>query len=281
MKWRWRARLLSAVAIFVATAYLAIDSSSLASKPKFLGRTTTTEVVLAAVVVGLSASWGVVDALLERRYLTHRDHIARQVSEISFALWYLTSRSMRTDRLRERFGVHVWLVPQWHWTLVPRRIRRLTPRTWRRKLWTPYMWRAAEYRMDRHNHQGTGIQWKRGTGAIGMCWSTRDRFSFDLHANWGPGELTEARWNLLSPELQLNLRYDQAKSLQAKYRRVVAVPIFRKDHGYPDPEFIGCVVIDTPAGEADLNIAAARFRGLAVSAAAAIAEKIDRSGDRS
>lgn len=94
----------------------------------------------------------------------------------------------------------------------------------------------------------------------------------------GTWELTEARWSTVPDDRKLGLRYDQSRSLYEKYRRVLVIPIFRKDHGYPDPEFIGCIAVDAPAAFRDFDVITKRIRSLSLASALQLAERIDVGG---
>lgn len=159
--WRRRIRLLSALAIVLATAYIAIDSSSLDTRPDWLPEPTQTKVIVAAIIVGLAAGFNLLEAMRREQRIATRDSLSGGLFDVAFPLWYKSSVLMTRESARRKFGVHIWLVPRWHWTLIPRIIRRYTPRDVRARLRTPIMWHALEIRMDKLSHAATGIGWRR------------------------------------------------------------------------------------------------------------------------
>jgi hypothetical protein len=249
---RWRLRYVVATLIAIATAIVALDSSSLSGKSlPWLTRRWT--VLLSVFILGFAVMWNFFDAEVERRRLHRRHSIAVAVSAIAFAVWNKVHRVGYKRWTKERIGLHVWMVPTWHWTLVPRWIRKLTPRKLRAKLPTPSMWRAAQFRL-RETSEPSDILWRRDVGAIGACWRDRKSCFYDLEALWGNQLRTEAEWRTLRREVSLGLDYSQYATIREKYASVLAVPIFRHPDRRADSEFIGCVVVDTPKdGRADID----------------------------
>ena len=206
------------------------------------------------VLFSLGTIWQFIDAEWERRRVRRHHELRTEILSRMFPAWYKICNVGSNRATRERIGVHVWMVPTWHWHLVPEYIRRVTPRSWREKLPTPKMWRACNLRLKEDDNNSTDIEWTRDIGAIGLCWRHRDKQYFDLASLWGDVELSAEAWNDLDVSEKLGLEYVQYKRIRNKYYSVLAWPIF-KDPDNPQSRFIGCVVVDSLASHpVDLNI---------------------------
>lgn len=159
---RWRIRLVFAVATAVAGIIVSLDASSL---PRRGWPTPSPYLLIPAMsVLAVSTLWQVIDAEIERRRVRRRSELRNEINKIMFPAWYKISRVGKNRAIRERIGVHVWIVPTWHWHLVPDFIRNLVPQSIRSLLPTPRMWRACIYRLEDNQHDGTDIRWKRDVG---------------------------------------------------------------------------------------------------------------------
>ena len=196
------------------------------------------------VLLATAVVWQGIDAEIERRRVRRRTELTNEINKLMFPTWYKIRSAARDRATRERIGVHVWMVPTWHWHLVPEVIRSVTPEKLRSRLWTPRMWRACHYRLKDDQHDGTDIRWTRDIGAIGRCWRDRELQYFELPSLWGPDELSEPHWNQLPEASKLGLKYGQYKRIRMKYFSVHVVPIF-KEPKKPGSRLIGCVVVDT------------------------------------
>lgn len=224
-----------------------------------------------ALVAG-AVLWQFVDAEIERRRVKRRTELANEINKLMFPVWYKI-RSVGANRpTRERIGVHVWMVPTWHWHMVPELARSFVPRSWRSRLPTPRMWRACHYRLKDDQHDSTDIHWTRDIGAIGRCWRDRERTVFDMRDRWGSTELFEAQWRNLPAQDKLGLTYRQYQRVHAKYSSVLVFPIF-KVPGSPDTRFIGCVVVDALSTH-PVNLNVEKVLGEAYSASKQIAFRV-------
>ena len=239
---RWMVRLAAAVTTAFAGFIISIDSSSLERrgwwnpKPDLVF---ASMILLAAAVV-----WQVIDAEIERRRVRRRTELTNEINKLMFPVWYKIQATAPDQSTRERIGVHVWMVPTWHWHLVPEFVRNLTPESVRSRIPTPHMWRACNYRLEEDQHDGTDIRWTRDIGAIGLCWRERKRQYFELPLVWGADELDELQWSGLQESAKMGLNYNQYKRVRLKYYSVLVVPIF-KETKQPGSRFIGCVVVDS------------------------------------
>jgi hypothetical protein len=251
---------LLALIVALATYYITIDASSIRAQAQPFGRATPDRIITAAVIIGVSIVAQAFEATYQRRKRIERDAVSREVLRLLFPIWVGVERRLQRREMKDTFGLHVWLVPRWHWTLVPRPVRKATPRGVRARFPTPQMWHAAELRM-RSDQPSTEISWRRGKGVVGMCWRRRHFFYFDAAANWGAARMDEAAWGNLSANDKLGLSYGEYVRLSSKYNRAFAVPIFRHGSQARDPEFIGCVVLDEAAGVEQFDIDTVQVRG--------------------
>ncbi len=244
---RWITRIVFSVMVGIAALVISADSSNTLSGQvgRFL---TPVEIWLAIGMIFLGSVYGVIDALLERHRAKRRHEIAEIVAELLFPLWHDLSELTDKDELavRETLGVHAWLIPSWYALITRPRMRGCIPRSIRRRLPTPQLWRAAQYRL-KHADEATRIKWRRGRGVIGKCWERVDIVYEDLTALWGPQELNYERWKGLPEDSKLGLNYQEYRKIRRKYGSVLAVPI-RHPRGRGAPQFLGCITIDLAVG---------------------------------
>lgn len=256
----------------IAGAIIAIDSSSLRSEGAM--RPPSSLVFWSIVIVALGVVWQYIDAEIERRRVRRRTEVANEIAKIMFPIWYKI-RTVTSDRKsQERLGVHVWMVPSWHWLLIPDWARDLTPETLRARLPTPRLWRACDYRLEDDQHDATDIRWRRDVGAIGLCWRTRRRQHFDLSQLWGNAQtpLTSAQWGALPPDERLGLTHEQYLRIASKYHAVMVIPI-KKDSSKPGSRFIGCVVVDSLVDH-PVNLNVRKVKSKAYTAARSISDRL-------
>lgn len=270
---RWRFRFVVTTVVALATIIVSLDSSSLEKDPGSAWQPARWLVLASILALGFGVFWGYSDAEVERRRVQRRIEMSVLINNIVFPLWHTIVNKVSTSRrARERIGVHVWMVPTWHWTLIPRWLRSMTPRQVRSRLPTPKLWRACQYRL--YDDRGpTDIIWRRDVGAIGRCWRKRQAYYFSVSDNWGAIEMNKVTWEQLPTEHQLGLKYSEYLAIRRKYASVLAAPIFRNPNNVPDSEFIGCLVVDTPA-ESVININVDPVRGLLATAARDIARNL-------
>lgn len=255
--------------------YLTVDSSSLGDEIAIFGPPTKFRIIVAACIVGLSTLIAILESTVVANRMRRQDWIARNVLELVVPLWAILHSLMSDGDCKKTFGVSVWLVPRWHWTLVPRTVRDKTPMSFRRKFPTPRMWRAAQMRLT-PSGQASDIAWRRGVGAIGLCWLNRSPFFYDMESKWGLGTLPEAAWNDLQPQDKMRLRYSEYLHLAGRYRTVLCYPIFRDRPTTVDREFIGCIVVDTSVNAPPYNIDTPQVHSHLFLAATLIALKLER-----
>ena len=276
--WRWRLRLIVAFFTALATAVVMYDSSSMGDKRQLFPWMATDDyakvIWVCIAIIGLSVIITVVDAYVERKRLRRRESISVAVSRALFPTWHLLYSRTQGRENQRWVGVHVWLVPTWHWTVVPRRIRNLCPSRIRARLWTPAMWRAASFRLKRHQTP-TDIPWRRDVGTLGLAWRDRDTRFLDLTSHWATLH-TASQWAALPDVDRMGLTHYQYQRLRQKYATVIAVPIFRTDSDASDPEFLGCVVADTGAGTSGLDLNTSHTRGILETAASAVSHAVAR-----
>lgn len=233
-----------AAATFGATLVVLLDSSNVWQRSDTEWHPGRYQVLAAVIVLALSSVYTLIDAQLERFWRNRRDSISLVAAEKMFPLWCGVADSFRHRAVRETLGVHVWLVPPWYAIAAHARVRDLIPAFIRKRLWSPQLWRAVQYRR-RHKELATGISWRKGKGAIGLCWKTAATFHFDAVATWGAAQLSASDWHQLSESDRLGLSYHEYTKVRLKYGRVLAVPVFRPG-GSSKPQFIGCIVVDVP-----------------------------------
>jgi hypothetical protein len=254
---RWLLRFIVAVATAFSGFVISLDTSSLEKHGWW--RPSSDLVFISMALISAGIIWQFIDAEWERRRVRRRNELRTEINSRIFPAWYKISTVGVNRATRERIGVHVWMVPTWHWHLVPEFVRRLTPKNWRGRLPTPKMWRACNLRLKEDDHDGTDIAWTRDIGAIGLCWRDRDKHYFELPSHWGDSELSEEQWDALDQPQKLGLKYPQYKRIRAKYFSVLVWPIF-KDSENPESRFIGCVVVDSLSSHpVNLNIRKVRL----------------------
>lgn len=268
---RWVARVLVTVAIALATTVVAFDASSLRDEPGW--RPGHHQVIAAIVVIGFGVLWNFADAEVERRRGRRRNEMGFIISDIAFPVWADLQNEFHARELREGLGVHVWMVPSWHWAVVPQSFRNLVPEKARARLPTPPMWRAVRIRMDTED-QPTDIAWRRDVGVLGKCWRDRKSVYLDLVAHWGPVPMSEQAFGALPGDGQYGLTYQQYLSVAAKYASVLAIPVY-EDPDNARSRFIGCVVFDS-IKDAPINLDSKRIRGKAWVASKTISRSVVR-----
>jgi len=151
----------------------------------------------------------------------------------------------------DSLGLHVWLVPRWHWRLAPPAFKERLPESVKDKVPSPAMWRPARLRHIDHIDP-SGIRWRRGRGVIGRCWLRRQAISFSLQADWGAYRDYDAKqWKALRRDpkfrhVTMKLNFEQFQRMQSLYSEVLAVPIYKQRES-GNRYLVGCVVADMPA----------------------------------
>lgn len=266
---RWIIRYAALAAFVVAGVVVAFDSSSLADRGWW--QPPDNLVFACIITLGVYAVLQFTETEIDRRRFRRRHEIANEVSQLLFPTWDRVHAAGKSKRLSQRMGVHVWMVPSWHWQLVPELIRKLTPRIIRDRLRTPNMWRAAIFRLEDDGHDSTDIQWRRDIGAIGKCWRTRSHVYFCTDS-WGEEELGAKAWAEKSVDETLGLTHEQYLRVWRKYHSVLVWPIYKNAHN-PGSRLIGCIVFDTLKGHpVDLDVA--KIRSEATSAAVQVSRRL-------
>lgn len=266
---RWLVRFVVTTVMALAGAVVSIDSSSLRDSGWWMPGPSLVVACIVAIALGLI--WQYIDAEIERRRVRRRTSLANEISKLMFPLWHEMQSLGTTKRTRERIGLHVWMVPTWHWTLVPDWLRSLTPQRLRDRLPTPRLWRAAQFRLQ-DDHEPTDIRWKRDVGAIGICWRERHRQHFVMRDLWDEDEYTAEAWEQLPAEDKLGFNYEQYRRIWHKYDAVLAWPIY-KYPTTPGSQFIGCIVVDALVGH-PVHFDRRSVRGKLYNAANEIANRI-------
>ena len=271
---RWMIRVFVAIWVAAAGVVIAMDSSNSISGSED-GVHLDSRLVSAAIGVVFAASvYGLLDAWLERKRARRRDEISVVVSELLFPLWCQISTHINDKSASETLGVHAWLVPSWYARLSQPAVRDFIPSVIRRRLWTPPLWRAAQFRL-KHADIATGIAWKRGKGAIGMCWEEVSTFYRGMADIWGPNEMTYAQWESMDTDKKIGLDFQEYRRIRRKYGQVLAVPIFRP-RGRGAPQFLGCVTIDLAPPFDGVNLNSADQRSHVMATTSNIERGIDR-----
>lgn len=257
---RWGIRVIMALVAALAGTTLAFDSSNVINNSDNLWHPSKNQVVAAIIALAISSMYSIVDGLVERRRARRRNDIAVIVAEYLFPLWSSISRRLTSAAARDALGVHAWIVPNWYARAGLPFIRSAIPECVRKRLWTPPLWRAAQYRLN-HQARSTGIEWRRDVGAIGACWRAADTYYLDLTAKWGATPKTYAEWSALPKRDQMRLSFQQYQKAYTKYGQVLAVPIFRPGNTGA-PQFLGCITVDLPPNMSGTNLNGPEVRSL-------------------
>lgn len=271
---RWGVRTFVSICVAFATVVVGIDSSNGIRDNQNFWHPSAQTVFISIGILTLSVIYGLFDALLERKRAKRRDEISVVVSERLFPLWYRISSSIDGDDAKEKLGVHAWFVPSWYSRISKPMIRDRIPERIRKHLWTPALWRAAQFRLE-HSDQQTGIQWRRGKGAIGLCWKHTDVWHKRLDDLWGEAELNYGDWVRLEPSKRIGLNFHEYKKIRRKYGYVIAMPIYRP-RGRGAPQFLGCIAVDLPRSCRHINLDNEDQRSHIVTAATQIEREIDK-----
>lgn len=255
MRW-WRLRVSLLLASGVAAVVVTYDSSTLsgaARRPFGVSEDDYRVAVLVCIaVLGTSYVAAGFQAIRDRQRILRREILRNRIVRILFPVWDTVRVRLPHVADQRSVGLHVWLVPHWHWTLVPRWIRNHTPRRLRQRLPTPAMWCAGSLRIDRWTGPRANVEFRRDIGVIGRCWRERGLIHW-TRAEWGPSKLDAAGWGSLDERLRQGLSYPQYEYFFDRYASVLALPIFGALHHGSDPELIGCVVVDVGSETVDLN----------------------------
>lgn len=269
---RWWIRIAFGLVVGAATAFLSIRASQRVGLTQG-GAAADALVIPAAIVAGLSGAvevaMGVSDRIRDERSERHRREIERRV----FALWDWLTQRYAAPGFRDQLGVHVWLVPRWHYRFFGRAGQRV-PISVRSRMPTPAMWRPAKMRLVDHLDP-TNVKWTRGKGAIGMCWRTRGAYYFDANLSWAPlANATKPEWRALDDQsVTLNLGYEEFERVRRNYGQVLAMPIWKRiTSSYS--AFVGCVVIDLPLGYTAVDLNERTFYAALRSCADRVAETL-------
>jgi hypothetical protein len=121
--------------------------------------------------------------------------------------------------------------------------------------WKPWEWgsekqvRLAKVRLLPST--SSGINWTKGKGLIGVCWTTRAPQWEWLNLKFAPyNNYTREDWaTKVTPERVFLLTYDDYQTIKGKYGLVAAVPILDANDRY-----IGCISMDTPVTDPPASI---------------------------
>ncbi len=211
---------------------------------------TNTAVLAAAIVCGLASLREVVGGLVERLGEDRSESFRRSLENELGVLW--RSVAITDDALKvSPVGLHIWLVPRWHWRYPPEMLISRKQATFRRRLPTPSLWRPAKLRHIDHVDPSY-MKWRRGRGVVGQCWLQRGRVQLDVEKDWKQFESVSAsEWKAASrndnvTNLTMQLTFGQFQRLRKLYSEVLAVPIY-KERASGTRYFVGCVVADMPA----------------------------------
>lgn len=240
---RWFIRFAVATAMAFATVVVTFDASSLRGRAWLGLRPGDGLVATSIVLLSLGVFYQYWDANLERKRVRRRASLAYEINKLVFPIWHEVQSIGVDDKTRAHIGIHVWMVPTWHWTRIPDGLRRVTPKKIRDRLPTPALWRAAQFRLQ-DEHAPTDIRWRRDIGVIGRCWRDRHVQSWVMSDLWDADLYTESAWQQLSKTERLYLTYEQYTRIFEKYHSVLVWPIY-KELETPGSRFIGCVVVDT------------------------------------
>jgi len=201
-------------------------------------------IVTCLSILGMAFLIELVDSAIRGKFSRNRERIDLTVGRVLFPFWEELTSTVRPAGSRDWIGLHVWLVPSWHWILVPRWIRNHTPGCIRSALRTPRLWCAAGFRLKRQQSR-VAVSFRRDVGVIGQCWRRREVVYRNLVVEWGHRAVSEREWKSFDKNRRMGLTYNQYKHLIGRYGTIIAVPIFHYDSVADDPEFIGCVVADS------------------------------------
>lgn len=158
-------------------------------------------------------------------------------------------KQQRRRDLRDRLGLHVWLVPKWHRMLGGTRAASALPEAPRKSIPTPPMRLGGRLYLDDLTTPSS-IRWTRGRGAIGMAWKKRDCFYFPADEKWPRTPAKEIDWSRVAVEDGIGLDKLQVQRL-LQYGQVFVVPIWVK-HPSGKSTFAGCIALDMPRGTSPL-----------------------------
>lgn len=251
--------------VAAATAALSVDAAytkTVTVTIRVTGTTTTTSkspiphwAVIASIAVlalgaFVSSARGVLTQVWEERTLGFRRKVENHLQAILVTL----GESSQIKTPWSEIGLHAWLIPASYRMITPRYgVRRHAPKKlreyMRRPQMTPALKRRGKLRMKGHQTP-TGIDWRRGRGAIGKCWDTKKPVFFNNERDYAPYWNDEAAWNNAPDDITMNLRFSELGRLEGRYGDVVVYPIFKaRNEADEHPEVVGCIAFDTPAGK--------------------------------
>jgi hypothetical protein len=221
--------------------------------------------ILAVTVVGIKLFWDVVGGVFSAVKDDRSERLGRKLDAdlalLIRALDPIFARAVKQvdpkhrdeclQQLRNKTGLHVWLVPVAHRKLAHfRRIKDRVPQNIRRSLPTPRLRLAARWRVD-PQVRPSYIKWTRGRGAIGHSWAIRDSFYFNTEERWAKA-VDPLSWETqVSVMDQLRLTFPEAQRLK-QYGQVMVVPIWKSIPNDSRPSYAGSLVMDLPVGMKDV-----------------------------
>lgn len=160
MGWRWLWRVLFGLAIGVATAFLGIQGAkqdpvkpppqgaTSAQRNQYEQRTQDRDrrnrfVLAAGLVCGLASFREVVGGLNEKLGEDRSERFRREIENELGTLWRNAADKEGVKAI-ESLGLHVWLVPRWHWRFAPAAFKERLPESWKLKIPAPAMWRPGK-----------------------------------------------------------------------------------------------------------------------------------------
>lgn len=208
-------------------------------------------VLAAGLVCGLASFREVVGGLNEKLGEDRSERFRREIENELGTLWRNAADKEGVKAI-ESLGLHVWLVPRWHWRFAPAAFKERLPESWKLKIPAPAMWRPGKLRHVDHLHP-SGIRWRRGRGVLGRCWLERWQVQLDVQRDWGPYlNVTKPQWKQMRRDSSLDaitmkLNHGQFMRLSKLYSEVVAVPIYKTRQPSGNRYLVGCVAADMPA----------------------------------
>lgn len=245
--------------------------------------------VVLALVTGLAAFGNTLQALVVDRRMERLLAISDDSQDAFAVALGVIDSATSEDVTYGDIGFNCWVVPAWYRHGVPLRLRRraeaVLPPTlygWLGKR-RPALRRVKTFRLT-SGFGHSGIEWRYGKGALGMCWASPEDevivvpcYEWYRHYVTVEGSKRRVRWSKeryyeeVPRRIRAGLSYEEFCAIAGKYGVVLVAPM-KDQRG----DFLGCVTADLPWGDNRSELDQQECRDALVSAANWIAHSVQR-----